>query len=94
LNLRPFGCKPNALTAELSALTQVIVQEATGSVNAAAIPFFCVLFAELARNPVLDIASLRLSPSAANLFAISLHAIHFLATRQRFASKSSPAAML
>ena len=34
LNLRPFGCKPNALTAELSALTQLIVQEGTRSVNA------------------------------------------------------------
>jgi hypothetical protein len=34
LNGRPFGCKPNALTAELSALTQVIVQEAASSVNA------------------------------------------------------------
>src|SRR5271168_713366 len=33
LNGRPFGCKPNALTAELSALTQVIVQEAASSVN-------------------------------------------------------------
>src|SRR5260370_20143317 len=34
LNGRPFGCKPNALTAELSALTQFIVQEAAASVNA------------------------------------------------------------
>src|SRR5713226_6670235 len=36
LNGRPFGCKPNALTAELSALTQFIVQEAARSVNAQA----------------------------------------------------------
>src|SRR5580658_4579151 len=34
LNGRPFGCKPNALTAELSALTQSIVQEASRTVNA------------------------------------------------------------
>src|SRR4249919_3996667 len=33
LNGRPFGCKPNALTAELSAPTLVIVQEAAKSVN-------------------------------------------------------------
>src|SRR6266853_1032949 len=38
LNGRPFGCKPNALTAELSALTQFIVQEAARSVNAQANP--------------------------------------------------------
>ena len=36
LNGRPFGCKPNALTAELSALTQTILQEAVLSVNALA----------------------------------------------------------
>src|ERR1700676_1328581 len=41
LNGRPFGCKPNALTAELSALTQFIVQEAGQSVNAAGAGFFC-----------------------------------------------------
>lgn len=35
LNGRPFGCKPNALTAELSALTELIVQYASRSVNAA-----------------------------------------------------------
>src|SRR6266852_3331277 len=34
LNGRPFGCKPNALTAELSAQTHFIVQEAARSVNA------------------------------------------------------------
>ncbi len=34
LNGRPFGCKPNALTAELSAHTQFIVQEAARGVNA------------------------------------------------------------
>src|SRR5713226_3318783 len=34
LNGRPFGCKPNALTAELSAPSQFIVQEAPGGVNA------------------------------------------------------------
>jgi hypothetical protein len=33
LNGRPFGCKPNALTAELSALTHLIVPEAFGMVN-------------------------------------------------------------
>ena len=36
LNGRPFGCKPNALTAELSALTLLIVQEAARSVNESA----------------------------------------------------------
>ena len=36
LNGRPFGCKPNALTAELSALSQFIVQEAARGVNAPA----------------------------------------------------------
>src|SRR6266446_9318504 len=40
LNGRPFGCKPNALTAELSALTQFIVQEAARSVNAGRIFLF------------------------------------------------------
>jgi hypothetical protein len=44
LNGRPFGCKPNALTAELSALTQFIVQEAARSVNARRI--FSVLAGE------------------------------------------------
>ena len=34
LNGRPFGCKPNALTAELSALSQFIVQQAARGVNA------------------------------------------------------------
>ena len=34
LNGRPFGCKPNALTAELSAPTQVIVPYGLRSVNA------------------------------------------------------------
>jgi hypothetical protein len=33
LNGRPFGCKPNALTAELSALTHFIVPEAFNTVN-------------------------------------------------------------
>src|SRR6266853_1589586 len=45
LNGRPFGCKPNALTAELSAHTQFIVQEAATSVNASANA--SVSFAEL-----------------------------------------------
>jgi hypothetical protein len=40
LNGRPFGCKPNALTAELSAPIQVIVQEAATSVNAASAQLF------------------------------------------------------
>src|SRR6266853_3467911 len=40
LNGRPFGCKPNALTAELSALTQFIVQEAVRGVNARRIMAF------------------------------------------------------
>jgi hypothetical protein len=40
LNGRPFGCKPNALTAELSALPQFIVQEAVQSVNVASGKFF------------------------------------------------------
>jgi hypothetical protein len=40
LNGRPFGCKPNALTAELSARTEFIVQEAAQSVNVAVRKFF------------------------------------------------------
>src|SRR6266853_1350174 len=36
LNGRPFGCKPNALTAELSALTLFMLQEVFKSVNAVA----------------------------------------------------------
>src|SRR5260370_40346229 len=36
LNGRPFGCKPNALTAELSARSEFIVQEAARAVNARA----------------------------------------------------------
>jgi hypothetical protein len=52
LNGRPFGCKPNALTAELSALTLVIVQEAAKSVNgvreiAFSVPGPCIMDASV-----------------------------------------------
>jgi hypothetical protein len=56
--------------------------------------FFGALFAALVRNSSLRFAVAHSEPNAANLFAISQHAIHILAAPQRFASKSAPAVML
>jgi hypothetical protein len=62
LNGRPFGCKPNALTAELSALTQVIVQEAASSVNAVGAGLFSAIGCET-----------MLRRTAQDLFPLSSH---------------------
>jgi hypothetical protein len=60
LNGRPFGCKPNALTAELSALTQVIVQEAASSVNAVGAGLFSAIGCEtILRRTAQDLFPLR-----------------------------------
>ena len=95
LNGRPFGCKPNALTAELSALTLVIVQEAAKSVNGVReIAFF------VPGSCIMDASSSSSIECVLHVFYRQLARLkdydsHWLfAAKERFGSKLSPAVML